>query len=142
MPEKPLTSSRCAAWTGRPSARLVPRPISSSGVLWATAQATVSTSAAASGGLIVSMGSEPRQVGETRGTVMDVHASELGTAPELREHFARIEQLFRIEGAFQAHLLVEIGLVEHHRHEVALLDADAMLAGQDTADLDAERLDL
>ena len=37
---------------------------------------------------------------------------------------------------------VEIGLREHHRHQVALLDADAVLAGEHAADLDAELEDL
>ena len=61
---------------------------------------------------------------------------------ELREDLAGIEQVVRIEGAFDAHLLVEIDLGEHLRHQVALLDADAMLAGQHAADLDAEPQDV
>ena len=69
--------------------------------------------------------------------VMDMEMAELGAAMQLGENLARIEQPVRIEGAFDALLLVEIGLVEHRAHEVALLDADAMLAGEDAADLDA-----
>ena len=48
--------------------------------------------------------------------------------------------------ASKAHLTrccaVEIDLGEHHRHQIALLDADAVLAGQHAADLDAELQDL
>ena len=43
-----------------------------------------------------------------------------------------------IEGAFDAHLLREIDLVEHLAHQIALFDADAMLAGQHAADRDAK----
>src|ERR1700720_4229681 len=69
---------------------------------------------------------------------MDMDAAELGAAMELREDLAGIEQPVGVEGAFEAQLLIEIDLVEHDRHEVALLDADAVLAGEDAADLDAE----
>src|SRR3546814_16296267 len=54
------------------------------------------------------------------------------------KHLARIEQQFGIERAFQALLLLEIGLGEHHGHQVALFDADAMFPGEDAADLDAQ----
>ena len=43
-----------------------------------------------------------------------------------------------IEDAAHAHLLLEIGRVELERHEIALLDADPVLAGEAAADLDAE----
>jgi hypothetical protein len=59
-----------------------------------------------------------------------------------REHLAGIEQtLVGVEGAFDA-LLVEVDLAEHFRHQVALLDADAVLAGQHAADLDAQPQDV
>ena len=51
--------------------------------------------------------------------------------------FPGLSRLVRIEGAFQPLLLVEIDLVEHRVHQVALFHADAMLAGQHAADLDA-----
>ena len=47
-----------------------------------------------------------------------------------------------IEGAFHAHLLVEVDLGELHAHQVALLDADAMLAGQHAADPHAQSQDV
>ena len=52
-----------------------------------------------------------------------------------RKHLAGIEQPVRVEGAFQPLLVREVGFVEHLAHQVALLDADAVLAGQDAADL-------
>jgi hypothetical protein len=47
-----------------------------------------------------------------------------------------------VEGAFDAHLLIEVDLAEHLRHQVAFLDADAVLAGQHAADLDAQPQDV
>src|SRR5260221_12728838 len=73
---------------------------------------------------------------------MDVHAAELGAAMELRKYLAGIEQTVGVEGAFEAQLLVEVDLVEHDRHEVALLNADAVLAGENATDLDAEAQDI
>src|SRR5690348_8098016 len=61
---------------------------------------------------------------------------------ELGEDLAGIEQAARIEGAFQALLLIEVDLVEHGRHEVALFDANAVLARQHAADLDAKTQDV
>src|SRR5262249_26470395 len=81
--------------------------------------------------------SEPRQIGKARGAGMDMDAAQLSAAMKLREDLAGIEQPVRVEGAFEAELMVEVDLVEHRRHEVALFDADAMLAGEHAADLDA-----
>src|SRR6185312_4303122 len=69
--------------------------------------------------------------------MMDMEMAELGAAMQLRERLAGIEQPVRVEGAFDAKLLVEIACAEHRRHEIALLDADAVLARENTADLDA-----
>ena len=63
-------------------------------------------------------------------------------ADKRRKHLAGIEQAAAVEGAFQPLLLRQIGFGEHRRHQVALLDADAMLAGQHAADLDAEPQDV
>jgi hypothetical protein len=65
-----------------------------------------------------------------------------GRPPGKREDLGRVEEPRRIEDAFHAHLLVEIGRGVLVGHQVALLDADAMLAGQATADLDAELQDI
>ena len=54
------------------------------------------------------------------------------------KHLAGIEQPLASKAHLTAMLLGEIDFVEHLRHQVALLDADAMFAGQHAADLDAE----
>ena len=55
-----------------------------------------------------------------------------------RKHLAGIEQPVGVEGALHPHLLLEVGGGELHAHQLALLDADAMLAGQAAAELDAQ----
>src|SRR5258708_6791063 len=139
MPENAETSSVCGVCSGRPRPRLLPPATISSGSSRATAAATMSTSSRSSLGRKRVMGacSEPRQIGKSDLALMNVHAAELGAAMELREDLAGIEQACGVEGAFEALLLVEVDFVEHGGHEVALLDADAMLTGEDTADLDA-----
>ncbi len=37
--------------------------------------------------------------------------------------------MFLIERAFEPHLLIEIDLAEHHRHQIPLFDSHTMLAG-------------
>src|SRR5262249_41933073 len=44
----------------------------------------------------------------------------------------------RIEDGFDPHLNHQIGLRELHRHQLSLLDADAMLARETAAKFDAE----
>jgi hypothetical protein len=61
---------------------------------------------------------------------------------ERRKHLAGIEQTLFVERAFDALLVLEIDLGEHHRHQVPLLDPDAMLAGEHAADLDAQLEDV
>src|SRR5260370_19990344 len=77
--------------------------------------------------------SKSRNVGERQLVVMHDHPAEFGAAAELREHLGGSEQVGEIEGAFHAHLLVEIDFGELLAHQVALLDADAVLAGQHAA---------
>ena len=69
---------------------------------------------------------------------MDMHATQFGAAVQGWKYLAGIEQALRVEGAFQPLLLVEIDLAEHFRHQVALLDADAMFAGKDAAEFDTD----
>ena len=68
---------------------------------------------------------------------MDVQPAQFGAAVQLREYLPGVEEPVRVEGAFEALLLREIALVEHRPHQIALLDADPVLAGQDAADLHA-----
>src|SRR5262249_2543188 len=86
--------------------------------------------------------SKARQVGERQPAGMDMETAEFGAAVQLRKHFSRIEQTIRIESTFQALLVREIALVEHRAHKIALFNADAVLAGQYTADFDAEPQDI
>src|SRR4029077_9056628 len=80
---------------------------------------------------------EPRKIRKSESAAVNMHATKLGAAMQGREHFAGIEQAQGIKRAFQPLLLVKIDLAEHLAHQVALLDADAMFAGQDAAELDA-----
>src|SRR5262245_28460587 len=86
-------------------------------------------------------GSEPRNVGKRQLPGAHMHPAELGTAVQHGEDLSRIEQAVRVERAFQALLLIEVDLAEHGRHEIALLHADPVLAGQHATDLDAKSED-
>ena len=55
-----------------------------------------------------------------------------------REDLGRVQPPAGIEGRAHAHLLREIDLAELERHQIAFLDADAMLAGETAADFDTE----
>src|SRR3954468_5138376 len=55
-----------------------------------------------------------------------------------REDLGGVEQPCRIEHGPDAHLLLKVLRGELDRHQVALLDADAMLACETAAHLDAE----
>ena len=87
-------------------------------------------------------GSKARQIGKRQPAGVDMQAAEFGAAMQLRKHLAGVEQPVRIEGAFEALLMRQVAFVEHRPHQVALLDADPVLAGQHAADLDAEPQDV
>jgi hypothetical protein len=55
---------------------------------------------------------------------MHMQPAQLGAAVQFGEDLAGIEQAVGIEGAFDALLLRQVGLVEHRGHEVALFHAD------------------
>src|SRR4051794_28567804 len=84
---------------------------------------------------------KPRKVGKRQLAAVDVDTAKLGAAMQRRKHLAGIEQALRVERAFQPLLLVEVDLREHLRHQIAFLDADAVLAGQDAAEFDAAAQD-
>ena len=65
---------------------------------------------------------------------MDVHSPEFRTAVQRRIHLAGVEQAFRIEGALDPLLLLQVVLGEHLAHQIAFLHPDAVLAGQHAAD--------
>src|SRR5258705_11421835 len=85
---------------------------------------------------------KPRKLGESELAAVDMHAAELGAAVQGRKYLARVEQALGVERAFKPLLLVEIDLAEHFAHQVALLDADAMFAGQHAAEFDADPQDV
>src|SRR5258705_4245027 len=68
--------------------------------------------------------------------------TELGAAMQLRKSLTRVEQAVGIECAFQALLMRQVAFVKHRPHQVALFDADRVLAGKDAADLDTEPEDI
>src|SRR5215213_11680695 len=113
----------------------------SSGCSSAVAQATTSVTCFASvtrKACIALAFSETRQFGEADLTAMHMHAPKFCASAELWEDLARIEQRARVKGALQTLLLIEVNLVEHRVHQVALLDADTVLPGQHPTDLDAK----
>src|SRR6185369_229263 len=142
----PLRPDRSRTWSqriGLPISSLLPVPRTSSVAPSLSAHSTACRTSLESRGLIVpAIVSEPRDIGERDLVVVHDHAAELCAAAELGEYLARIEQVVGIERAFHAHLLVEIDLGELLAHQVALLDADAMLAGQHAADAHAEAQDV
>src|SRR5207244_3087363 len=80
------------------------------------------------------------ELGDTRGLegMRLVGARPFGAQPRTREDFRRVRQPLGIEGAPHALHGVEVGLGEHHGHEGFLLFADAVLAGDRAAGLDAQ----
>jgi hypothetical protein len=57
---------------------------------------------------------------------VDVQAAEPGAAVQSGKNLAGFEDLGGVEGALDALLLVQVVLVEHHRH-LALLDVHAVI---------------
>src|ERR1700729_193542 len=104
----------------------------SSGCSLASAARTACSTSLASRTLRVSTCacSKPGEFGEGELAAMDMHAAELGAAMQGRKYLAGIEPASRVERAFEPLLLVEIELAEHFRHQIALLHADAVFAGQ------------
>src|SRR5258708_30536298 len=86
--------------------------------------------------------SKPRKFWESELAAMDMYATQFCAAMQGRKYLAGIEQALRVECAFQTLLLVEIDLAEHFRHQVALLDADAMFTGKDAAEFDTDPQDI
>src|SRR5688572_10358792 len=83
-------------------------------------------------------GSEPGQVGEFLLAGAHVHASELRAAVQRRHRLPGIEQPVLVERVFYAVKERELGVAELRAHLVHLLDADAVLSGDRTADFDRQ----
>src|SRR5690348_13434169 len=86
--------------------------------------------------------SEAGKLGMWQGPAAHMHSSQLGASVQHGEYLARIEQALFVKGAFEPLLLVEIDLVEHRGHEIALFHADAMLAGEHAPHGNAKLQDL
>src|SRR6266850_4638301 len=54
--------------------------------------------------------SKPRNIRERKSPAAHMHAAQLGAPGERRENLAGVEQALVVKGAFQALLVVEIGL--------------------------------
>src|SRR5579871_4305498 len=81
--------------------------------------------------------SKPWNVRERELAGMHVHAPQFGATVQGGKNLARIEEALRVEGAFDSLLLVEVDLGKHLAHQIAFLDTDAVLAGQNAAEFDA-----
>src|SRR6185295_18166836 len=103
---------------------------------------TASTMSASVAAEIRFIRSKARQVCKGQPALFDMHVSLFDAGGQRRKDLSRIEQTTRIKGAFEALLLREIRLAEHNRHQLALFQTNAMFAGQDAADLDAEPEDV
>src|SRR5690349_9757991 len=89
-------------------------------------------------GMKVSVISESRDVGARNLPVVDVHAAPFGAALERRHRLAGIEDAVGIERRLHSVERGELRSAELHAHLLELLDADAVLAGDRAAHLDAE----
>src|SRR5581483_4709466 len=131
MPRRPLVETLAAACVGRPTFSLEPPPTSVTGVAVAVASASRRENSRSSTGrmLLSTWALSSRRV------LRRLAALE-------REHLGRVEQPLGIEHRLDAHLHAQIGLVELHAHQVALLDAHAVLAGEAAAGRHAQLEDL
>ncbi len=69
---------------------------------------------------------------------MHVLAAELRAAAQRRKYLAGVEAHLGIERVLDAVLHFQVRGAELVRHQIALLDADAVLAREHAADVDAE----
>ena len=67
--------------------------------------------------------------------LVNMQAAEFSATMQGRENLARVEQMIRIKGAFQALLLFQVNFGEHLTHQITLFDTDTVLTGEDTAQL-------
>src|SRR6516162_7726872 len=119
MPVRLRIDSERAACTGRSMPSLVPLPAMASGSFACAAATTAAATAASSVGASASLNGLCQ-----------------------REHLVRVQQPPRVERLLDAALLRELVRAELHRHQLALFHADAVLAGQAAAHLDAQRQDV
>ena len=63
-------------------------------------------------------------------------------APVERKHLGGVKEPLRVEHGLDPHLHAKVGRRELHAHQVALLDADAVLSREAAADVDTQLQDL
>src|SRR3990172_5787304 len=131
MPRMALAETVAATCIGRPMRCFDPLPTISTGIFVAVASVSTRANSRSSTGRM--LGSA--LTAASRGLLRRLAAVE-------REHLGRVQQPLGVERGLDAHLDVEVGWRELHAHEVALLDADPVLAGQTAADGDAQLEDL
>ena len=85
---------------------------------------------------------ETRKIGVAKIAVMHVQPAEFRASCKRRHCLARIQQPLRIERRLDGAESFELDGRELRAHAAQLLDADAMLAGDGAAHLDAQRKDL
>src|SRR5215216_1111344 len=84
-----------------------------------------------------SRASKPLREARRLERMLPVDARHLAAQPRRRHHLARVGQALRIERAAQALERVEVGLAEHLRHVLLLVDADAVLPRDRATGLEA-----
>src|SRR5262245_59797294 len=119
MPRIALEERLAAVFIGRPIFCLVPPPVTSSGLPAAVASASTRANSRSSMGRIC----------ERTATVAS-RGFAGGRAAVEREYLGRVHEPLGVEHGLDPHLQGEVCLGELHAHQVALLDADAVLAGQ------------
>src|SRR5262249_23172805 len=120
MPRMARVDRLAAVCMGRPMPCFDPAPTISTGVRLAAASVSTRANSRSSIGLmlvIIWSASSCRRVVRRLAAVQ-------------RKYLRGIEQPLGIEHRLDAHLQSEIGGVELHAHQVALLDADAVLTGE------------
>src|SRR5690349_20982770 len=85
--------------------------------------------------------SKPRQVWMRKLPLMHMHSAELGAARERRDAFTGIQQRLGVERALDREKALEHRGLELRAHAADLLDANAVLARDRPADVDAQLQD-
>src|SRR5262249_45839556 len=127
MPRRALVDSCVVALIGRPMLALVPAPASATGVVVAVASASRrANSRSSTGPMLASMGPH------------SARSFLAGLAAVERKHLGWVQQPLGVEHGLDPHLHGKVGFGELDRHEIALLDAHPVLAGEAAAGGDAE----
>src|SRR6185436_20391880 len=141
IPRIALDETLAAVWIGLPIRCLEPPPVTSRGVLAMRASESTRDSSRSSMGRTW----EWTATAASRRPILKIRPEvprRLGLAAVEREDLGRVQEPLGVEHRLDAHLQGEVDRGELHPHQVALLDADAVLAGEAAADVDAQLEDL